>query len=260
MADVEQLHADVLTTPAADAPRLAYADAIQASDPDRAELIRTQVALTRSLQQRMPDGSRAMMYSKLRNLVNHHGARWMKSIRDLGYVQDPVMLRGFVEWVTLSAQDFLEHGDDVYACAPVLHVDLTNVKPHAEALFASPLLDRIHSLGLQENQLGDHELKLLAGSPHLGQLRFLDLSANEIGPAGVDALAASDQLPSLRYVDVRDNPVPDPTPRPTEGDAQTATRIETPSAGIALEQRFGKRAWLSAEALFPYYPPARGVL
>ena len=45
MSELDKLHAEVLQNPAADTPRIAYADAAAKTDPDRAELIRVQLQL-----------------------------------------------------------------------------------------------------------------------------------------------------------------------------------------------------------------------
>lgn len=48
MTDADALLAAIIAAPADDAPRLVYADAIQESDPDRAEFVRVQVAIART--------------------------------------------------------------------------------------------------------------------------------------------------------------------------------------------------------------------
>lgn len=93
------------------------------------------------------------------------GARWAANIRPL--VDAWRFLRGFVEDVKLDAARFLTVAPELYRRAPVLHLDLTGVKPVAAELFQSPHLARIQSLGLPHNGLGDTEIAALADSPTL---------------------------------------------------------------------------------------------
>src|ERR1041385_3765693 len=95
MADLSQLQIQVNRDPESDAPRLAYAAAVKATDPDRAELIRLQIEVVEMRRQRTPAASRALHYSKARTLINKHGERWTKDITALGYVTDPILMRGF---------------------------------------------------------------------------------------------------------------------------------------------------------------------
>ena len=91
----------------------------------------------------------------------------------------------------MSAPDFLLRGEELYSRAPILHLDLVGLAPHAREVFASPLLDRIHSLRLSHNQLDDNAAKALADSPHLGRLRWLDLSYNRINSSQLRSLSRS---------------------------------------------------------------------
>jgi uncharacterized protein (TIGR02996 family) len=252
-----ELEAEVVAHPEPDDPRVAYATAVQATDPDRAELIRVQVAILRSMRANEAARAGAELYERQRTLRTKHQQQWTKDVAALGWVKDPMLMRGFVEWVTVSARAFLDHAEQLYAVAPVLHVDFTDVKAHARELFASPLLARLHSLSFLRDGLGDDDVTLLAKSAYLGNLRWLDLSHNKIGVAGIEALAASSLLPSLRFVDLGNNPAPDPTPQVVESDP---VRIETTSAGADLQKRFGPRPWLDAKAVAQVtYPPERGV-
>ncbi len=262
MSDLEHLHAVVVRTPEPDEPRLAYADAVETADPDRAELIRVQIALMRSRRNKEPRRLRRDLYTREDALLDRHKQTWARPVLDHGYVTHANFMRGFVEWVTLPARAFLEGAHRLYACAPILHVDFTDLKPFARRVFESPLLERLHSVGLMHNQLGDAELALLAGSPHLGRLRFLDLRSNRIGQAGLDALCTSNRLPSLRCVLFgSNNLVPDPLPQIIETDTLTneVVRFDLPEQGRELVRRFGVKPWLSAEVLSEIYPPERGV-
>jgi len=248
MATLEALHAAVIAAPDDESARLAYADAVEATDPARAQLIRDQVALTgwRRARRSPPEATKAQ--ARVQVLIEQHGNRWGADVAPL--CDGWAFGRGFVETVRLDASRFLSVGPRIYQTAPVLHLDLFGVKPVAGELFASPLLDRIQSLQLIRNELGDGEAKLLADSRHLGALRWLGLAVNHIGEAGLDALAASSNLPELRYLAFSNNATTDPTPG--FADEYSADTREAK----ALQAKHGTRSWLSAKPRFAW-PPER---
>lgn len=249
MADLTALLQAVVDAPTDDAPRLAYADAVAASDPERAELIRIQIALAQARRAHtvLDDGSLGREFA----LIRAHGEAWAADVKPL--VAKWQYLRGFVEVATLDAAAFLAHAAELYRCAPVLHLDLTGAAPVAAPLFSSPHLARIESLKLAGNALGDAEAALLAGSPHLANLAWLDLSRNQIGAAGLEAIAASDRLPRLGYLGFAANAVDDPTPQHAdEYDAESAVAKQ-------LQARYGRRAWLDARTRSTWPPPRDAV-
>jgi uncharacterized protein (TIGR02996 family) len=251
MANLDALYEAVVAAPRDDAPRLAYADAVAATDPDRAELIRLQVALAGWRRTGPESTERTNASVRARILLDKHRGEWDANVRPL--VTSCVFVRGFVEWVAIDAARFLATAPELYRTAPVLHLDLTGVKPVAAALFASPHLARIESLGLLRNELGDAEVALLAKSPYLRQLAWLNLNLNEIGEAGLEALAASDRLPRLGYVSLASNRVEDPTPRHADGYDATS------SVARALMAKYGPRDWLDARER-AVWPPHRDLV
>lgn len=249
MADLRAALAAVLDAPTDDAPRLAYADAVAATDPERAELIRLQVALARARRTRQapPDGALNHEHALLRA----RAAAWSAELAPL--VDKSQFLRGFVEVVALDAAAFLARAEALYERAPILHLDLTGAAAVADELFASAALRRIQSLRLNANRLGDAEVAALARSPHLANLAWLDLGNNQIGVAGLEALAASTTLPRLGYVKLAFNDVEDPTPR-------TADEYDTTSAvAVRLQAAHGPRAWLDARRRDVWPPPRDAV-
>jgi hypothetical protein len=243
--DLEVLRQWVIDVPQDDAPREAYASAVAGTDPDRAELIRLQLQIAKADRLRLSSSPASMQAG---DLIRAHGTRWAGPINDA--VTGWTFMRGFVEVVMMDAEWFLDVAEEVYALAPVLHLDLTDVRLVSEELFASPHLQRIISLNLHQNDLGDEDAILLAQSPNLGNLEWLNLSNNRIGEAGLEALAASPKLPRLGYVDFRWNGTPDPTP--AHADEYDAT---TPAA-LALQEMYGRREWLDAHVRAKW-PPER---
>ena len=253
--NLAQLREQVIRSPDDMDARLAYADAVEAADPERAELIRIQIAKARRYAAHWPlerivseDGTDWI--SREQGMINRRGAEWAADLPTL--VSSWHYLRGFVEIVSLDAAAFLATAPEIYRRAPVLHLNLSGVLPVASDLFASPQLRRIRSLYLCRQELGDDEAAEIARSPHLGELEWLNLSSNHIGQAGLEALAASDRLPRLGYLAFQFNAVDDPTPRfADEWDADTLE-------AKALQQKYGPREWLSARprAVWPPYRDA----
>lgn len=242
----------VVANPEPDEPRLAYANAIQLSDPARAELIELQVNDARAGRARKTWASSWREDQRIRDLRHAHEARWSEPVVELGWVKRVALMRGFVEWVVVSARDFIDRAEELYGRAPVLHVDFEDAKPHMKELAQSRHLERLHSLSFFKNGLEDSELIALAESPYLAKLRWLDIGRNQIREAGITALAASARLPSLRYVRFEGNACTDPTPQIGETDINSSAVLWmfTPPKGQELVRKYGAREWLSAEAVF----------
>ena len=234
--------------------RLAYADAVESADPERAELIRIQVRTGRSRGAHWPPDRRAIeeapLYGREQGMVNRRGREWAGDLA--GLVNSWHYLRGFPEEIGIDAADFLARAPEIYRRAPVLHLNLRGVRPVIEEFLASPYLRQIRSLWMVRQGFGDAEAAVIARSENLGDLEWMDLGANRIGAAGLEALAASDRLPRLGYLGFMGNKIDDPTPRfADEYDADTL-------AAVALQEKYGPREWLSARprAVWPPYRDA----
>jgi hypothetical protein len=244
------LNAAVVADPLADEPRLAYASAVAARDPERAAVIRMSVELSRrraGFPARTTDSDGELSW-RSHEMSQTRGREWARSLRIL--VDGFGFYRGFPESVALDAAAFLRLAPRLFRLAPVLQLDLSGVAPVARELFASPHLRQIRTMSLLRNELGDAEAALIAASPHLRELRWLDLGLNKIGAAGLEALAAGPALNRLEWLGFSVNAVPDPTPQHAdEYDADSAVARE-------LQARYGPRPWLSA-ARRPEWPPDR---
>src|SRR6185437_5557887 len=128
--------------------RLAYADAVESADPERAELIRIQVGTARTRGAHWPADRRAVTeaesYGREQGLVNRRGREWAASIADLASSWH--FLRGFPEEIGIDAADFLVRAPELYRRAPVLHLNLRGVLPVIEQFFGSPYLSQIRSM------------------------------------------------------------------------------------------------------------------
>ena len=242
--------AAVIADPWADRPRERFADAAEGADPARASFVREQldVALARrAAGVRRKDVESDALAAGLPGLTN--GARWSGGIAALlgydGQGSAPWSFRrGFVEEVKLPAAHFLRVAGSLFARAPVLDLVLTDVKPFAAQLFASPHLARIRSLDLSIAGIGDAEVALLTRSKHIGKLRWLSLYFNRITDAGVETLAAARaSLPALRFVRLDGNPCADPNPVVEEEDGRFYG-LSRSAFGSDLRARHGKIPWI----------------
>lgn len=242
MSDEPSLRQAVLDDPDADAPRLAYADwCAKQADPTtqaRAELIHAQLRLAA-----MPRDGVIGLIDASTKLLAAHGPAWVAPIAP--FVRSYQFLRGFVEYVELSARELLDHGAELYTHAPIRHVNLLAVREVDEGLFASPLFAKLRSLGLDRLGLYDIHLQLLAASPHVGELRWLSGAGNNFGVDGYVALAKSTSLVKLAFAEFGFNPV-DPVEQ-LYYDGAEVVAVAMPAAGQALEQRFGHLEWLHRE-------------
>src|SRR5262245_23669239 len=102
--DASSLLAQIARSPADDAPRLAYADWCEASDPARAELIRLQVELSRHLPARSYLGDPDFLHGYRRNDAAHAGRHDLFSL----ILREYQLLRDNQErWLPEGASDAL---------------------------------------------------------------------------------------------------------------------------------------------------------
>jgi uncharacterized protein (TIGR02996 family) len=252
-----QLLRQIIAAPRDDEPRLAYADAVESDDPERAEFIREQVTASR-LSRGQVD-TLAGYSNRAFRLRSDYGFEWARGIRTLA--EGWSYTRGFIGRVKIDAARFLAIAPQLYRRVPIEHLHLTGVAPVAAELFASPYLQQIQALSIpgrwernpqtnyvEPEKIGDAEVMLLASSPHLAGLEWLELYNNAIGPAGLDALAASANLPSLGFLDFSGNEAEDPTPHHADGyDGYTLEAIE-------LERKYGHKDWLDPRPR-AHWPP-----
>lgn len=246
----------VLRNPDDDAPRFAYADWCErqtdAPTKARAEFIRIQIEISRLTNEALDNGGAYSLRYRESKLLDAYRANWLATVN--GLADDFVFYRGFVELASLSARDFLNKAVQLFAAAPVRHLDLENVTAAADELFASEHLKNIRSLRLDGCGLNDGHLQLLANSPNLSNLRWLSIKENRIGIGGAEALAASPHLKQLKFADFTGNPVDPCEQVGIDSGAVVATWM--PDEGKNLESRFGFIQWLhrDGKTLSDYFP------
>jgi len=240
-----ELLAEISRCPDDDAPRLAYADAVERVEPEYAELVRLQIA--RATEERERGTRRASPSGRERELLRAHEAEWTRYIQK--YVRpaasDPGagFERGFVAFVRMEPENFVALGPRLFDMAPVQHADLYGGSAPVRPLFDAPGLARLDSLSLRGAGLDDDDAIALAASPHLARASWLDLGENRIGNRGVEALAASPIMANKVIVRMDGNPG-DPTDVPHyDYDGSVADLTVSPLAD-ELEAKLGRRiAW-----------------
>lgn len=184
-----------------DRPRLVYADFLaDAGEPERAELVRVQLALARLPED---DPRRPALADRQAELLARNRAAWAAHLA--GLVVSADFRRGVLDSVSADAATFLETGDELFRRARVRRLRLLDAAPHAEKLAASPLLARIAELDLCGSDLGRAGVAALAKSPHFNALEALDLGFNGLDDAAVVALARSPAFPELTALALNDN-------------------------------------------------------
>lgn len=192
----------ILEQPDEDAARLMYADWLEERGDARGEFIRVQCELSRA---DVAEARRVELEVREWQLQAAHERDWVGPLR--GWVESWQFRRGFVEEVTLSARDFLEHAEDMFQWTPLRSVRLFAAAECIPELAACPYLSRLARLDLSSNNLGNAGVQVLAVSPQLSVLDALDLRGNNIETLGARALTESPHLTRLTSLDLRDNPI-----------------------------------------------------
>ena len=199
-----------------DGPRLLYADFLDDSGaPERAELIRVQLALARLSED---DPLRPALCDRQDELLTRNRAAWTAHLA--GLVETVDFRRGVPDSASVDAATFLERGEELFARLRVRRLSLRDAAPVMTKLAASPLLARVRELDLCNCDLGNGGVNLLARSPFLENLHALDLGFNRIEDSGVNLLARSSAFPNLTTLALNDND--------TIGDAGATALAESP--------------------------------
>ncbi|MBV1860713.1 MAG: TIGR02996 domain-containing protein [Nannocystaceae bacterium] len=235
----------VLSAPDDDAPRVAYADALDArgepEDAARARFVRAQLSLGNLSSAEADSAPEALEALKLEDAS---GEQWAAMV--LTHSERAGFYRGFVEHVHCSAATYVAHGGDLRASAPILHVTITKLDTSLDALLASPHIVGIRSLSLDRMELTDTMLEQLSEASSLSALRWLSIAKNRVTQRGGEALAASVTLPALSYVRFFGNDF-DPSERQGHDQGVVVERW-LPQQGRDLEAKFGSLRWLHVGA------------
>jgi len=186
-----------------DGPRLIYADFLADSgDPERAELVRLQIALAR-----IPTdhGRVPALVDRQTELITEHSEKWTEHLRDLDV--KVWFRRGVSDSVCLDAGIFLATGSELFRRVRVRRLRLLDAAQVMPKLILSPLLagGDLRELDLCGNDLGNDGVALLARSQFLGKLDALDLGFNALDDTGIAELAKAGTLTGLKTLALNDN-------------------------------------------------------
>jgi uncharacterized protein (TIGR02996 family) len=242
-----RLPSEILAHPDDLAARLAFADALQASDPDLAAFVRLGVQAARLA----PEDPALIPLEQQTRRAYRGRAKEALYERHRSWLGAPILAGGLIEGGTVDAADFLANADAGFAEVPIRHLVLTSARPVLAAVLAAPWLGRLRSLELPSAGLDDADAARIADAAGLAGLAWLGLPDNAIGPVGVQALAASPHLAALQVLDLRLNPAPPLRREPLTDAGEGIGHLPNPYAD-ALIARFGWRPWLGrADAWWP---------
>lgn len=193
--NLDALFAQVLARPDDDPPRLVFADAIGATDPECGEFILAEVTIRQARRAgRAADPSLVTLAaSHLRRFADV----WANGLPKRA---DAWSFRGgFVEHVELSATQFAAEAPKLFALAPLRHVTLTGLEHGLGSALAQPGMQQLVALTLK----GAGDLAALESCRPLARLEVLDL--REV----VDARAPGVKWPRLRSVLLPGTEAPD---------------------------------------------------
>jgi uncharacterized protein (TIGR02996 family) len=201
MAHAEAFLAAIREAPDDDTPRLVFADWLdEHGDAARAEFIRAQCELAGGGGGRR----RERLLRRERELLLEHEHSWLGPLASL--VRRATFVRGFVERVTVLAEQLLKHASALFAAAPVRHLILTECRDLLPIL-ALPELRAITTLDLRAgcHPPNAQELWALLDAPHLLGVTALILRQRGLGNQAAEALVVSPSAARLRTLDLYDS-------------------------------------------------------
>src|SRR5580704_5700140 len=140
----------ILADPDNDDLRLSYAARLDAAGDPQGQFIRAQLRLAEFDTE--PDApTRIMHVLDSQAYLKRYGEEWAAPIASL--VAEWEFHRGLVAHVTMTVRAFLDRAPQLFALAPIQHLDLKLPAGLTRELFDSPLLARIRSLDLNQGLL-----------------------------------------------------------------------------------------------------------
>lgn len=224
--------ANVIANPASIAARRRLLLEWKAEGHPQARLLEISLALLKPDELTLKEDD--LYFSLERRLPEKHGREWAGRLAEM--VQDYQYYLGMISSIDISGEKFVEHGAEICAMAPILHLGLSEPMCLKE-VFAMPQLQQIRTLFL-EGDSGDSEAELMAACPYLSNLRIGALG-NRITAGGMQALATAPSLTNVIAINVTNNP-----------GAQAAVR------GHLFTMRVNELDYLMGQAAIPYYNDA----
>ena len=252
---------NVLANPDSDEARLELAAILQKAGDPQGELIATQTEAANEFRAYGPTPDFRRLTLRSNELIARYQATWTAPVRALA--DNPIIIRGLVEGVTLPAVKFLSIAPQLYKLAPIRQIILVDTNGAAESIAMNPHLSQLVSLTFSNRSkvagIGDEGVSALASSAYVRKLKRLGLQANDLSIDGIDAIASSTQLRNLIYVELGGNRVRSPV-ESYGVDAMSGLVVRQGASleadGQALEAKYGRIAWLHAPSQLTRYPPA----
>jgi uncharacterized protein (TIGR02996 family) len=247
MTRYAELHDQITTNPEDDAARLALADFIRDSEPDRAKFIEDQIATAQQRRQK-----RGRVDTNVYPLLRRHQDEWTRMVAK--FASRIIFDRGFVTSFRIDPYLFLEYGEWLYKNAPIRMVEFA--KPEegpfpTQELAESPLLARLDAIGIMDGSLLQTDIEQLAASPHLGRLLHFSSVNLGIQPDVYERIAAFPLMRKAMRVLFTEKGFPGQ--RYEESDIQDMEGRWRPAwtdlapEGKALEKQYGYIPWLHPE-------------
>src|SRR5262249_23583126 len=142
-----------------DAPRLVFADWLEENgQPHRAEFIRLQCRLATMGED---DPERSALEDREWELATVYRDEWREGVPAWARKEPFAFRRGFVGRLSMTATQFLKHGEAPFRVVPLEELHLRSVGQQMQEVAASPLLRCLTGLDLSGNELD------LSASEHL---------------------------------------------------------------------------------------------
>ena len=193
---------EILEHPDDDAPRLIYADWLEDRGDPRAEFIRIQCQLADPYDEEI---DREELAWRLRRLEDEYEEQWADGIGQ--YVLSYTFRRGFIEYVEITAERFVERADRLFHSNPITAVTIRGVdRQQGMRQFAEcPFVERLTAIGFARSGRAGRLLGVLCESPYIGNIQRLALSQCDVDDRGLGAIANCERLKGLTFLDVTEN-------------------------------------------------------
>lgn len=200
MTEADAFLAAIIANPDDDLPRLVFADWLDEHDDLlRAEFIRGQCALATG-------STDTELAKRLVSIEAANRRRW--SLPGVPGRQE--FRRGFVEYLHMSASDFLTHAVQLERAAPIVDLRLIVANMLLREIVAVPWLTRLRGLDLKGNVGLGNFIEELVPDDRFRELRTLSLRNCQLWPEMCGRFATlTAQLPSLKRLDLSGNPISD---------------------------------------------------
>lgn len=245
----DELHAAVCADPDAEAPRIAFADFLAPYRPERAQLVRLQLA--RFAADRAAGAVRSTQAAAEIALVGTHGADWIRYMESFvipgGELATGVRFeRGFIAHARVAIENVMGLGDRLAQLAPIQHLDvMPGEATGAPVRIASAkILGHLDSISLAGLGLTDDDAPALAACEALTRARWIDLSGNRLGVPGIVTLARSPVFATKVRV-ILDGNLVDPVEHPFYDYDGSVADVAADIPPAAIEDRVGAKVpWL----------------